>query len=287
MVDGTFGGGGHSEEILKRILPGGRLIAIDKDLAAIERGKERFGALGNRVTFVHDDFKNIRAIVSNLDIHRIDGAILDLGVSSYQLDDGSRGFSYNFDAKLDMRMNTEDRISAFDIVNTYSEDKLHRMIAEYGEEKWAKRIAQFIVRARSDAPIETTFKLCEVIKNAIPASARAGGSHPAKRTFQAIRIEVNGELGGLYDSLIDYADITTTGGRICVITFHSLEDRLVKQGMKHLDNPCECPPGMPKCVCGKVRKVKIITKKPVLPSTNEVDLNNRARSAKLRVCEVL
>lgn len=283
IVDGTLGGGGHATAILDKISPNGRLIAIDKDVAAIERVKSEFE--NQSVEFVHDDFKNISSILQKLNIEKIDGVILDLGVSSYQLDDGSRGFSYNSDARLDMRMNREDKISAYEIINSYEEIRLARIIAEYGEERWAKRIAKFIAEERKIKPIESTGQLSQIIKNAIPASARQDGPHPAKRTFQAIRIEVNGELGGLNNSLFEFARALTTGSRICVITFHSLEDRIIKTAMKKLENPCECPKEFPVCVCGKEQQVKVLTKKPILPNQKEITENPRARSAKLRVCE--
>jgi len=283
-VDGTLGGGGHSEEILKRLTTG-KLIAIDRDEEAILAAKERLKDYKN-VIYIKDNFKNIKEILRNLGIEKVDGILLDLGVSSYQLEEVERGFSYMKDAPLDMRMDKTSPFSAYDVVNRYSEKELERVIREYGEEKWASRIAKFIVEERKKGDIKTTSQLVEIIKKAIPASARRMGPHPAKRTFQAIRIEVNEELKDLDKALEDMVEVLRGKGRIAVITFHSLEDRIVKNTFKKLENPCTCPPGLP-CTCGKQLVIKIITKKPILPSKEEVEENPRSRSAKLRVAEKL
>ncbi|MBC5647329.1 16S rRNA (cytosine(1402)-N(4))-methyltransferase RsmH [Christensenella tenuis] len=285
IVDGTLGGGGHANGILEKITPGGKLVGIDRDAAAIERCAKRFSTYKEQVTLVHDNFKRIKPILYDMGIEKIDGAVLDLGVSSFQLDEGERGFSYNTDAPLDMRMDQGDSLSAYDVVNGYSESALEETIREYGEERWAARIARFIVKEREGKQIKTTKELTEAIKKAIPAAARRDGPHPAKRTFQAIRIEVNGELTGLREALEDYVSVLRSGGRFAVITFHSLEDRIVKQTFKRLFNPCECPKDLPVCVCGKVSQIKIITRKPILPGIEELEENPRARSAKLRVAE--
>lgn len=285
IVDGTLGGGGHATGILEKITPGGKLVGIDRDAAAIERCAKRLSAYEDEVILVHDNFKQIKPILHDLKVEKIDGAVLDLGVSSFQLDEGERGFSYNTDAPLDMRMDQGSSLSAYDVVNGYNESSLGEIIKEYGEERWAARIAQFIVEARKGKKIETTKELTEVIKKAIPAAARRDGPHPAKRTFQAIRIEVNGELTGLREALEDYVSVLRSGGRFAIITFHSLEDRIVKQTFKRLFDPCECPKDFPVCVCGKVSQIKIITRKPILPGAEELEENPRARSAKLRVAE--
>lgn len=285
IVDGTLGGGGHANGILEQIAPDGRLVGIDRDAAAIDRCAQRFSAYGDKVALVHSNFKRIKPILNDLGIDKIDGAVLDLGVSSFQLDEGERGFSYNADAPLDMRMDRENPLSAYEVVNEYSEDDLGRIIREYGEERWAARIAQFIAEERKKKKIETTQELTEIIKKAIPAAARRDGPHPAKRTFQAVRIEVNAELTGLKEALEDYVSVLRSGGRLAVITFHSLEDRIVKQTFKRLFDPCECPKDFPVCVCGKVSQIKIITRKPILPGAEELAENPRARSAKLRVAE--
>ena len=286
VVDGTLGGGGHSAAMLTKILPDGRLIGIDKDTYAIGRATDRLSEHLDNTVFVHDDFRNIKAILKRLDIDGIDGAVLDLGVSSFQLDQCERGFSYNQESRLDMRMNKNDKTCAADIVNSYAQQDLDRIFRDYGEERWALRIAQFIVRERAIRPIETTGDLVEVIKKAVPAGARKEGAHPARRVFQAIRIEVNGELSAIKTALADFADVLKDGARIAVITFHSLEDRIVKQEFRRLANPCECPPEFPVCVCGKVPLGKVITRKPILPSEEEIAHNRRSRSAKLRVFEV-
>lgn len=286
VVDGTLGGGGHAEQMLKSISPDGRLIGIDKDEYALKMARERLGAYEGRVIYVHDDFRHIRSILDGLDIDGIDGAILDLGVSSFQLDQCDRGFSYNLDSRLDMRMNKEDKTCAADVVNTYSQQDLERILRDYGEERWAARIAEFIVRERSERPIETTGHLTQVIKKAVPRGARQDGPHPARRSFQALRIEVNGELDALKSALEDFVSVLKNGARLAVITFHSLEDRIVKQEFRRFADPCECPPEFPVCVCGKKPLGVVVTKKPVLPSAEEICQNSRSRSAKLRVFEV-
>lgn len=287
IVDGTLGGAGHAEGILQQILPGGRLVAIDKDEAAIERGKTRLAPYIEHVSFVHDDFKNIKTILEQKGINKIDGAVLDLGVSSFQLEEGERGFSYMQDAPLDMRMNRQNSLDAKKIVNEYTKEQLTELIGNYSEEHWAARIAKFIVRERQQEEIQTTDQLVRIIKNAIPASARARGPHPAKRTFQALRIEVNGELSELEQAVEDYAGALDKGGRLAIITFHSLEDRIVKQTMKRMYSPCECPKEFPICICGKQRTINIVTRKPIIPSEQELEENPRSRSAKLRVIEKL
>ncbi|MGB9679206.1 MAG: 16S rRNA (cytosine(1402)-N(4))-methyltransferase RsmH [Thermoanaerobacteraceae bacterium] len=283
-VDGTLGGGGHSSEILKR-LKDGKLICIDRDLDAIKAAKINIGN-NDKVEFIHENFKNIKRILSDLKIEKVDGIILDLGVSSYQLDEKSRGFSYMQEAPLDMRMDLTTSFSAYDVINNYSEDQLKEVIKNYGEEKWASRIAKFVINARKKGPISTTTQLVGIIKDAIPSSARREGPHPAKRTFQAIRIEVNQELKELDKAIEDMIDVLNSEGRIVVITFHSLEDRIIKNTFKRLENPCTCPPKMP-CTCGKKPKIKIITKKPVISDFEELNTNPRARSAKLRVAQKL
>ena len=285
VIDATLGGGGHAREILKRILPGGHLFGFDKDADAIARCKDALSEFEQNVTFIHDDFKNAQAVLGELGIKQVNAVIADLGVSSFQLEDAERGFSYNADAKLDMRMDQNAFPSAYEVVNSYTTGALTRILRDYGEEKWAARIAQFIVEARTEKYIETTGELTEIIKRAIPAGARREGPHPAKRTFQALRIEVNGELKDLDRAVEQFAELLAPGGRLCVITFHSLEDRIVKQAMKKLYHPCECPPEAPICTCGKVRTVELITRKPIVASQEELEDNPRARSAKLRVLE--
>lgn len=286
-VDGTAGGGGHSLEIVKRLTDGGRLIAIDRDDAAIAAATERLSDYLDRVTFVRNNFSSAAEVCRELGIEKIDGILLDLGVSSYQLDTAERGFTHNTDAPLDMRMDRRGELDAYTVVNTYSADELKRVIWEYGEERFAPKIAQAIVRRREQKPIETTGELVDVIKSAIPAAAREGGHHPAKRTFQAIRIEVNGELDAIEPAIRRAKDIMAKGGRIVIITFHSLEDRIVKQTYADMASGCTCPRNLPICVCGKKPEVKVLTKKPILPSELELEENPRARSAKLRVCEKL
>lgn len=282
-VDGTLGGAGHSSEIVKR-LKDGMLIGIDQDKDALKASIERLKDYDN-VKFVHNNFANIKDVLLDLGIEGVDGILLDLGVSSYQLDTPERGFSYMHDAKLDMRMNRDSDITAYDVVNFYTKERLTEIIKEYGEEKWASRIADFIVKQRAVKPIETTYELVDVIKAAIPASARREGPHPAKRTFQAIRIEVNREIEILEKAINDCLDVLNPEGRLCVITFHSLEDRIVKNVFKYRQNPCTCPPSFPVCVCGKKPDVEVITKKPIVPSQEELELNPRSRSAKLRIAK--
>ena len=281
-VDGTLGGGGHSELILKKLGEGGRLIGIDRDMTAIRAASERLKPYGDKFTAVHNNYKNIKAILRELGIDKIDGAILDLGVSSPQLDDGERGFSYHKNARLDMRMNREDELSAYEVVNTYSQEDLKRIIFEYGEERYAGQIAKKIVSQREIKPIETTFELSELIKEAFPAKERFKDKHPAKRTFQAIRIEVNGELEPLGGAVSDFADVLKKGGVLSIITFHSLEDRIVKRTFSDLSSGCECPKDFPVCVCGKKPLVKLINKKPIEAKEKELTENIRAHSAKLR-----
>ncbi len=286
-VDCTLGGGGHSSEIAKKLTTG-TLIGIDQDIDAINAAKERLKEYSN-IKYVHNNFSDIKNIVEGLGLGQdsVNGFLLDIGVSSHQLDEADRGFSYNYDAPLDMRMDVRSTLSAYVVVNEYDQEALTRVIREYGEERWAKRIAEFIVEERKTKPIETTFELVSVIKRAIPKGARANGPHPAKRTFQAIRIEVNNELGILEGAINDMTDILKPGGRICIITFHSLEDRIVKNVFRNLENPCTCPRDFPICVCGKKPKIKIITGKPVIPCEEELLYNHRARSAKLRIAEKL
>ena len=283
-VDGTMGGGGHSLEIAKRLTTG-RLICIDQDPNAHEAAGKRLAEYKDRITFVRDNFGNIANILDSLGIEKIDGMLLDIGVSSHQLDEAERGFSYQQDAPLDMRMNPDRPFSAYDVVNGYDEDELDRVIFTDGEERWARRIAQFIVKEREAKPIETTGELVDIIKKAVPKGARKDGPHPAKRTFQAIRIEVNGELEVLQRAIDDVAARLAVGGRLCIITFHSLEDRIVKEAFRKQENPCICPPQFPVCVCGKKPLGRVITRKPILPSKEELEENPRSRSAKLRVLE--
>lgn len=283
-VDGTLGGGGHTFKLIQ-FLNGGKVIGIDQDQDALEAATKRLAIFGDKFIPVHSNFSNIIEVLKELNIKKIDGFLLDLGVSSYQLDEAERGFSYMNDGQLDMRMNQEDEFSAYDVVNTYSEDELTRIIREYGEENWANRIAKFIVEARSEKPLETTYELVDVIKNAIPASARKDGPHPAKRTFQAIRIEVNNELKIIEKTIEDAVSVMNKGGRVAIITFHSLEDRIVKNTFKRLAQGCICPPEFPVCICNNKPKVKIISRKPILPSDREITENPRARSAKLRIAE--
>lgn len=284
-VDGTLGGGGHSYEIAKRLTAGGRLIGIDQDADAIKAATDRLKEFADRVTIVRNNYCNIADVLDELGIVKVDGIILDLGVSSYQLDTAERGFTYNVDAPLDMRMDQRQQITAKDIVNTYSEFDLYRIIRDYGEDKFAKNIAKHIVAARAKAPIQTTGELTEIIRQSIPMKIQATGGHPAKRTFQAIRIELNRELDVLRESLDGMIDLLDDGGRICIITFHSLEDRIVKTIFRKNENPCTCPPDFPVCVCGKKSKGKVITRKPILPSETEMEENPRSKSAKFRIFE--
>ncbi len=283
-VDGTLGGGGHSLEIVKKLTTG-RLIGIDQDKNAIAAATKRLEDHLDKVTFVHDNFSNIANILDELDISGIDGMIMDLGVSSHQLDEAERGFSYMHDAPLDMRMDVRKDFSAYNVVNECSAEELTDIIYRYGEDKWAKRIAEFIVKEREEKPIETTYELVSVIKKAVPKGARKDGPHPAKRTFQAIRIEVNGELAILDKTVDDVAERLNVGGRLCIITFHSLEDRLIKNAFRRQEDPCTCPKEFPVCVCGKKPLGKTVTRKPIVPSDEELEFNPRARSAKLRVFE--
>lgn len=282
-IDGTLGGGGHTQKILEKAYKG-RVVGIDQDKYALSRAKERLNRYDNFIA-VHNNFENIPEILSKLNIEGVDGIVLDLGVSSFQLDIPERGFSYKYNAPLDMRMNKEQGISARHIVNGYDVEELNRIIKEYGEEKWAARIAKFIVNEREKEFIETTGQLVEIIKKAIPKQARQDGPHPAKRTFQAIRIEVNKELQILENAIKNAVSKLNNGGRICIITFHSLEDRVVKKTFNFLNQECICPPKIPMCICDKKRELKIITRKPILPSNEELEKNHRARSAKLRICE--
>ncbi len=284
-VDGTMGGAGHSCEIVKKLNSQGRLICIDQDSNAHKKSRVVLENYLDKVTFVHDNFSNIKNILTDLKIEKIDGLLLVLGVSSHQLDEAERGFSYHNDAPLDMRMDSRNSISAYTVVNEYSQEKLNYIISEYGEERWSKRIAEFIVNERIGQPIETTFQLISVIKKAVPKAVRSDGPHPAKRTFQAIRIEVNNELGIIQDTINDAVNFLNKEGRICIITFHSLEDRIVKNAFRDLENPCVCPREFPICVCGKKQKVKVITRKPIVPSNEEIESNKRSRSSKLRICK--
>ncbi len=282
-VDGTLGGGGHASQVAASLQGAGRLIGIDQDADAIEAAGKRLESFKERVTLIRDNYCNMREVLKQIGIDKVDGIILDLGVSSFQLDNVERGFSYKYDTALDMRMDTRQSLSAREIVNDYTEADLYRIIRDYGEEQFAKNIAKHIAAARKDKPVETTGQLCEIIKAAIPAKIRAVGGHPAKRTFQAIRIECNRELEVLRDSLDQLIDMLCPGGRLCIITFHSLEDRIVKSAFRKNENPCTCPPDFPVCVCGQVSKGKVVTRKPILPSEEEMMVNKRAKSAKLRV----
>ncbi len=284
-LDGTLGGAGHSLEIAKLLNEKGMLIGIDRDIEAINVSRERLKGVKPTVNLVNDNYKNIKDVLKNLRVEKVDGILLDLGVSSYQLDNPERGFSYRYDAPLDMRMCTEDKITAKDVVNQYTKDELIRIFRDYGEEKWASRVAEFIVNERKNKPILTTFELVDIIKAAIPAGARVDGGHPAKRIFQAIRIEVNGEIDALKKSIEDAIDCLKSGGRICVISFHSLEDRIVKDVFNDAARGCKCPPDFPKCVCNSKKTVNILSKKPIISSDIELDENTRAHSAKLRVAE--
>lgn len=283
-LDGTLGGGGHSSRILAQ-LAGGKLIGIDQDEEALEAAGRRLAEYGNAAVLIRDNYCNAARVVRELGIDGVDGIVLDLGVSSWQLDNAERGFSYKYDTPLDMRMDRRQSLSAKEIVNGYSEAELTCILKEYGEEPFARNIARRIVAARADGPIETTGELNELIKAAIPAKMRANGGHPSKRTFQAIRIECNHELDVLKNSLDDLIGLLNPGGRFCIITFHSLEDRIVKNAFRRHENPCTCPPEFPVCVCGKKPDGKVITKKPILPSAEEAEENSRSKSAKLRIFE--
>lgn len=284
-VDGTLGGAGHSSEICRHLNGNGRLIGFDQDEDAIAAASARLEGFNDRVTVIRSNFCNMAEELTKRGIHKADGILLDLGVSSHQLDEAERGFSYRFDAPLDMRMDRSGGRTAADVVNTYDEERLFHVIKEYGEERFAGRIARSICRQRENKPIETTGELAEIIKDSIPAKARMNGGHPAKRTFQAIRIEVNAELEVLENSIDSMIDILADRGRLCIIAFHSLEDRIVKNAFRRNENPCTCPPDFPICVCGKKSKGVVITRKPIIPTEEEIRMNLRSHSAKLRVFE--
>lgn len=284
-VDGTLGGGGHASGICNLLGQGGTLIGIDRDIDALNAAKNRLEGFPCKKEFIQDNYSNIQEIVAQLDLEGIDGALLDLGVSSFQLDNFERGFSYMQDAPLDMRMNADDALTAEEVVNTYTEAELKEIIRKYGEERWASRISEFIVKARKEKRIESTEELVNIIKAAIPAAARREGPHPAKRTFQAIRIEVNDELGHLERAVEAFCDVLKPGGRLCIITFHSLEDRIVKEYFNKRLNPCTCPKEFPICTCGKVTDMVKVTGKPIISTEEELEANPRARSAKLRIIE--
>ncbi len=286
-VDGTLGGGGHASLICEKLGEGGTLIGIDRDLDALGAAKERLRQYKCEIMFRHDNFFNIKEILKSLGIEKIDGAVLDLGVSSYQLDEAERGFSYNADAPLDMRMDREERLTAADVVNTYPEEELRRILREYGEEKNAANIARSIARAREKKPIETTTELSDIIKYSFPPQKRYGDKHPAKRSFQAFRIEVNGELRGLDKAVEDFVEALRPGGVLAVITFHSLEDRIVKNTFNKLKTGCTCPKDFPVCVCGNKPKIELVNRKPITASADELKQNNRAHSAKLRAARKL
>ena len=284
-VDGTLGGGGHAFQVCSRLNENGHFYGIDQDAAAIEAAGERLRCFGNQVTIIRSNYCRMVEELKARGVTGVDGIVLDLGVSSYQLDEADRGFTYREDAALDMRMDQRQEKTARDIVNGYSEMELYRVIRDYGEDKFAKNIAKHIVQAREKKPVETTGELVEIIKATIPAKIRMQKGHPAKQTFQAIRIELNRELEVLRDSLDDMIDFLNPGGRICIITFHSLEDRIVKNAFRTNEHPCTCPPDFPVCVCGKVSKGRVVTRKPVLPGEKELEENSRSKSAKLRVFE--
>ena len=284
-VDGTLGGGGHSSGICERLDERGILIGIDRDRDALAAAEKRLAGYNCRKYFVQSNYSDIKDVLEELEIDKIDGALLDLGVSSFQLDNPERGFSYMQDAPLDMRMSQDDDFTAYDVVNGYDVNQLKQIITKYGEERWTSRIADFIVKARKEKPIESTGQLVDIIKAAIPAAARRDGPHPAKRTFQAIRIEVNDELGQLERAVTEFCDVLAPGGRLCIITFHSLEDRIVKEIINKRINPCTCPKEFPVCVCGKVGDIEKKSGKPILPSELEIERNPRARSAKLRIAQ--
>ncbi len=286
-LDGTLGGGGHAYHVCKRLGDKGRFIGIDQDADAIKAASARLEEYGQKVTIIRNNYCNAKAALAEIGVEKVDGIVLDLGVSSYQLDTVERGFTYNYDTALDMRMDQRQSLTARDIVNDYSEKDLYRIIKDYGEDQFAKNIAKHIVKAREIKPIETTFELNELIKAAIPAKMRATGGHPSKRTFQAIRIECNHELDVLRNSLDDFIEMLNPGGRLCIITFHSLEDRIVKTIYRDKENPCTCPSEFPVCVCGKTPLGKATPRKPILPSKEELEENSRSKSAKLRVFEKL
>ncbi|CUX34008.1 16S rRNA (cytosine(1402)-N(4))-methyltransferase RsmH [Clostridium sp. C105KSO13] len=284
-VDATLGGGGHAFEVCRRLSSKGSFIGIDQDGAAIEAAGVRLLGFGEKVTIIRSNYCDIKPRLRELGMEKVDGIVLDLGVSSYQLDTAERGFSYRTDAPLDMRMDQRQQMTARDIINDYSESDLYRVIRDYGEDRFAKNIAKYIVRAREKSPIETTGQLNEIIRQAVPMKFRRTSGHPSKKTYQAIRIELNHELDVLRDTLDDMIDLLNPGGRICIITFHSLEDRIVKSTFRKNEDPCTCPPDFPVCVCGKVSKGRVITKKPILPGEEELIENSRSKSAKLRVFE--
>ena len=284
-VDGTLGGAGHGYEVCRRLSERGRFIGIDQDEDAIMASAERLSEFGDKVTIIKSNYVHMKQILAEQGIDKVNGILLDLGVSSYQLDTAERGFSYREDASLDMRMDTRQKMTARDIVNDYGEEELYRVIRDYGEDKFARNIAKHIVMERGKHPIETTGQLSEIVRGAIPMKYQKKSGHPAKRTFQAIRIELNRELEVLRNSLDMMIDLLNPGGRLCIITFHSLEDRIVKSAFKKNENPCTCPADFPVCVCGKVSKGSIITRKPILPSEEEIRENSRSKSAKLRIFE--
>ena len=286
-VDGTLGGAGHSEQIVKRLGEGGRLIGIDQDEDAIAAASKRLEPYGDKVTIVRDNSQNFRRILDELNIQKVDGILLDLGVSSYQLDNADRGFTYRVDAPLDMRMDNRQTKTAKDIVNDYSEAELFRILKDYGEERYAKSIAYHICKYRENKVIETTEELNDIIRGSIPAKARNGQGHPSKQTFQAIRIELNRELDVLRDSIDGMIASLNPGGRLCIITFHSLEDRIVKLAFRKNENPCICPPNFPVCTCGRKPLGKVITRKPIIPGERELEENSRSKSSKLRVFEAI
>ena len=285
-VDGTLGGGGHAYQVASRLSEKGRLIGIDQDADAIAAAGERLKEFGDKITIIRSNYANMKEELHRIGVEKVDGIVLDLGVSSFQLDTPERGFTYRDEnAPLDMRMDDRQSLTAKDIVNGYSEMDLYRIIRDYGEDKFAKNIAKHIVQERAEKPIETTGELTEIIRASIPMKVQVTGGHPAKRTFQAIRIELNKELEVLQNNLEDMIDLFNLGGRICIITFHSLEDRIVKTNFKRNENPCTCPSDFPVCVCGKKSKGKVVTRKPILPSEEELEVNSRSKSAKLRVFE--
>ncbi len=285
-VDGTLGGGGHAYQVASRLSEKGRLIGIDQDADAIADAGERLKEFGDKITIIRSNYANMKEELHRIGVEKVDGIVLDLGVSSFQLDTPERGFTYRDEnAPLDMRMDDRQSLTAKDIVNGYSEMDLYRIIRDYGEDKFAKNIAKHIVQERAEKPIETTGELTEIIRASIPMKVQVTGGHPAKRTFQAIRIELNKELEVLQNNLDDMIDLLNPGGRICIITFHSLEDRIVKTNFKRNENPCTCPSDFPVCVCGKKSKGKVVTRKPILPSEEELEVNSRSKSAKLRVFE--
>ena len=284
-LDGTLGGGGHAYEVCRRLGDKGRFYGIDQDEAAIKAAGKRLEEFGDKVTIIRNNYCNAREALKEKGVSHVDGIVLDLGVSSYQLDTVERGFTYKYDTPLDMRMDQRQKLTARDIVNGYDEQSLYRVIRDYGEDQFAKNIAKHIVQARAEKTIETTFELNEIIKAAIPAKMRASGGHPSKRTFQAIRIECNHELDVLKGSLEDFVNMLNPQGRLCIITFHSLEDRIVKNFFREMENPCTCPPEFPVCVCGKIPYGKMAPRKPILPSEEEMEVNTRSKSAKLRVFE--